>query len=59
MIKLVLLGALCAFLGSLWLKGGTKTPSVVSCLEHHDSCHGEMLAAHASVGQVFAPLAIR
>lgn len=59
MIKLVLLGAVCAFLGSLWVKSGEKNESVVSCLEHSHSCSGAIVFGQASADQVFAPLAVR
>ncbi|MCC4117581.1 hypothetical protein LLG90_19670 [Aromatoleum toluclasticum] len=57
-IKLLVLGALCAFLGSQWYKGSASEGSVASCAASVHNCHGTVLG-RASPDQFFAALTMR
>lgn len=57
-VKLLVLGALCAFLGSEWIKGGTALEAVVSCEAGVHQCPGAILG-HASPDRMFGALAMR
>lgn len=52
-IKLLVLGALCAFLGSHWFKGGDSRDNLVSCVASVQHCPGAIILGQASPEQFF------
>ena len=58
-IKLLALGALCAFIGSHWLKGGAAQETVASCATVLHSCPGAIVVGRASPDQFFGAQTVR
>lgn len=57
-IKLLVFGALCAFLGSQWFKVGTAQETVTSCEAGIHHCPG-IVVGQVSADKMFAALAMR
>jgi hypothetical protein len=57
-IKLLVLGALCAFLGSDWFKVGTAQESVTRCEAGIHHCPG-IVVGQVSADRMFGILAMR
>lgn len=57
-IKLLVVGALCAFLGSQWSKGSVSSDNVASCVASVHHCPG-MVVGQTSPDQFFTALAMR
>lgn len=58
-IKLLVVGALCAFIGSHWFKGSISHDSVASCAASVHHCQGTMVLGRASPDQFFGGLGAR
>ena len=58
-IKLLVLGALCAFFGSQWFTGAPTHDNVVSCAASVHHCPGAIVVGRASPDQFFGALTVR
>lgn len=57
-VKLLVLGALCAFLGSEWIKGGPPAEAIATCEAGEHQCPA-MVLGQASPDRMFGALAMR
>lgn len=58
-IKLLVLGALCAFFGSQWFTRGASHDQVASCPASIHHCPGAIVVGRASPDQFFGALTVR
>ena len=58
-IKLLVFGALCAFLGSQWFNGGASHDNVASCAASVDHCPGAIVLGRISPDQFFGAQMVR
>ncbi|AYH43633.1 hypothetical protein [Azoarcus sp. DN11] len=57
-IKLLVLGAVCAFFGSQWFKGAASD-NVANCAAAGHHCPGAMMVSGASPDRFFGALTMR